>query len=71
MPYLQVVRDGYSSTFILFVVDNEIIQHRVDYQEHISALWSVNVPVHALADCYVSGYSREFVTPYLSKDSPH
>jgi hypothetical protein len=50
MPYLQVERNGYSSTFILFLVDDDMIQHRADYQELVSALWSVTVPVRALAD---------------------
>jgi hypothetical protein len=49
MPYLEVDRYG-GAVFILYIVDNDMIEDRTDYQEHISALWTVDVPLDSLAD---------------------
>lgn len=50
LPYLEYDYNGMTSIFIFYIVGNEMIEDRTDYQEHISTLWSVNVPVNALPE---------------------
>lgn len=49
-PYIAAEHDRLALLFVFYVVDEESIQERGDYQNLISALWSVKVSLDALAD---------------------